>query len=182
MLRELVGALKNRSFRFLFIGIVFFFVMRGIQSAWGFTCSRFSGSSTPKRIEGVQLAMVLAFAFGVPIWTVLSRRLDKKPTLIIAMMGFSIFNLIPPMAEVLGFLAGDRQPRLVRLARGLHGARRVLRRRRLHRRRVDARRRGRRTRADHPAPPGGHLLRRALVRGKISGWVRAFCSRERRPT
>jgi Na+/melibiose symporter-like transporter len=103
VLREMIGALKNRSFRFLFIGIVVFFVMRGIQYSLGLHLYTFFWELKPKQIERVQLAMVLAFAFGIPIWTVLSRRLDKKPTLIISMLGFSIFNLIPPMAEVIDF-------------------------------------------------------------------------------
>jgi glycoside/pentoside/hexuronide:cation symporter, GPH family len=100
--RELVGALRNRSFLFLFIGIVIFFVMRGVQVSLGLHVFTFFWLLEPKRIEGVQLAMVLAFAFGVPIWTVLSRRLDKRTMLVIALMCFSIFNLIPPMAAVSG--------------------------------------------------------------------------------
>ena len=103
VLREIWGALKNRSFRFFFIGILFFFVMRGIQVSLGLHVFTFFWQLKPKQIEGVQLSMVLAFAFGIPIWTVLSRSLDKKPTLVIAMLGFSFFNLIPPMAEVSGF-------------------------------------------------------------------------------
>jgi glycoside/pentoside/hexuronide:cation symporter, GPH family len=99
---ELGGALKNASFRFLFIGIVIFFVMRGIQHTLGLHMFTYFWQLSSKQIEKVQTAMVLAFAVGVPVWAVLSRRLDKKPTLIIGIVSFSLFNLIPPMAVVLG--------------------------------------------------------------------------------
>jgi GPH family glycoside/pentoside/hexuronide:cation symporter len=81
VLSELAGALKNRSFRFLFVGIVIFFVMRGIQMTLGLHMFTYFWRLTPKQIEGVQTAMVLAFAVGVPIWAIISRFADKKPTL-----------------------------------------------------------------------------------------------------
>jgi len=102
VLGELLGALKNRSFRQLFMGILFFFVMRGVQVALQLHMFTFFWRLDAKSIERVQLAMVLGFAAGVPIWTLLSRRLEKKPMLVIALIGFSVFNLIPPMGVLLG--------------------------------------------------------------------------------
>jgi Na+/melibiose symporter-like transporter len=102
VMSELGGALKNRSFRFLFVGIVIFFVMRGIQMTLGLHMFTYFWRLTPKRIEGVQMAMVLAFAIGVPLWAIISRFADKKPTLITGMIWFSVLNLIPPLCAVLG--------------------------------------------------------------------------------
>ena len=102
VLRELVGALKNRSFRFFFIGILFFFIMRGIQATLGLHVFTYFWQLDRDGIRNVQLAMLAAFALGVPISTVVSRRFDKRTLLVFSMMGFSVFNLIPPLAALLG--------------------------------------------------------------------------------
>jgi len=100
---DVVGALKNYSFRYLFVAIVIFFLMRGVQQTLGLHMFTYFWQLAPQQIKQVQGAMVLAFALGVPIWAVLSQRLDKKPTLIIGMLWFSILNLVPPMCAVLGW-------------------------------------------------------------------------------
>ncbi len=96
---ELVGALENRSFRFLFIGLVIFLVTRGVQSVLALHVLTYFWQVDAKAI---QRTMVFAFAFGVPAWTIISRLIDKKPTLLVGILSFSIFNLIPPAGALLG--------------------------------------------------------------------------------
>jgi glycoside/pentoside/hexuronide:cation symporter, GPH family len=99
---ELAEALRNRSFRYLFFGIVIFFVTRGVQRTLGLHMLTYFWKLQQREIEGIQLAMVLGFTVGVPVWAVLSRRLDKKPTLITGIVWFSTLNLLPPVAALLG--------------------------------------------------------------------------------
>jgi glycoside/pentoside/hexuronide:cation symporter, GPH family len=102
VLDEIRGALRNRSFRYLFFGIVIFFVTRGVQRTLGLHMLTYFWRLEQREIEAIQIAMVLGFTVGIPVWAVLSRRLDKKPTLITGIVWFSGLNLLPPVAALLG--------------------------------------------------------------------------------
>jgi glycoside/pentoside/hexuronide:cation symporter, GPH family len=99
---ELREALQNASFRYLFLGIVIFFVTRGVQRTLGLHMLTYFWKLQQREIEGIQIAMVLGFTVGVPVWALLSRRLDKKPTLITGIVWFSALNLLPPVAALMG--------------------------------------------------------------------------------
>jgi len=101
--RELVGALANRSFRALFIGVVIFFVTRGVQDTLGLHMATYFWALPPKQIQGMQLAGALGFLPGVPFWTFVARRFDKKPTFLLAISIFSVLTLTPPLAYLAGF-------------------------------------------------------------------------------
>jgi len=99
---ELREALQNDSFRYLFIGIIIFFVTRGVQKALGLHMLTFFWQLDAEQVEKVQTAIVASFAVGVPFWAVASRRIDKKPTLLTGILWFSVLNTIPPLAALLG--------------------------------------------------------------------------------
>jgi Na+/melibiose symporter-like transporter len=100
--RELGEALRNRSFFFLFVGVVIFFVTRGVQQTLGLHMFTYFWKLDPAEIKRVLLAMVLAFAFGLPVWALVSGRIDKKPTLLTGIVWFSVLNLLPPAAALAG--------------------------------------------------------------------------------
>jgi Na+/melibiose symporter-like transporter len=108
--RELTDALSNRSFRALFFGVVVFFVTRGVQETLGLHMSTYFWLLNPGEIEAVQLALAIGFIPGVPFWTVVSRRLDKKPTFLLSLSLFSVFSLIPPLAFIAGYFPDRASP------------------------------------------------------------------------
>jgi GPH family glycoside/pentoside/hexuronide:cation symporter len=108
--RELAEALSNRSFRALFFGIVVFFVTRGVQETLGLHMSTYFWLLSPNEIQSVQLALAIGFIPGVPFWTLVSRRLDKKPTFLVSVSLFSVFSLIPPLAFIAGYFPDRASP------------------------------------------------------------------------
>jgi Na+/melibiose symporter-like transporter len=108
--RELGEALSNRSFRALFFGIVVFFVTRGVQETLGLHMSTYFWLLSPNEIQSVQLALAIGFIPGVPFWTVVSRRLDKKPTFLVGASLFSVFSLAPPLAFIAGYFPDRASP------------------------------------------------------------------------
>lgn len=106
MYRELAETLANRSFRALFVAVVIFFLMRGIQETLGLHMSTYFWQLSTQQIRSLQLSGALGFVPGIAFWTVAARRIDKKPTLLIGTVLFSLCVLIPPIAYLTGFFPG----------------------------------------------------------------------------
>ena len=100
--RDYVMALANRHFRVFFIGVVLFFVMRGIQETLTVHMSTYFWLLDQGQIATVSLVSLPGFLFGVPVWTLAGRRLDKRPTFLIGIVAFSLFILAPPIAKLAG--------------------------------------------------------------------------------
>jgi Na+/melibiose symporter-like transporter len=66
--------------------------------------------------------MAAAFLCGIPVWAILSRRIDKKPTILTGIAGFSTFILAPPLLALAGLwpaLGSAESGRLVLLLSAL---------------------------------------------------------------
>lgn len=107
---DYVAALTNRHFRFFFIGVVLFFVMRGIQETLTVHLSTYFWLLDQGQILTVTLASLPGFLLGVPVWTLAGKRLDKRPTFLIGITAFSLFVLAPPMAKLAGLYAAPTSP------------------------------------------------------------------------
>lgn len=105
-LRELLGdyaeALRNPSFRAFFLGIVVFFVTRGIQEVLGVHMFTFFWRLEPGEIGAVGLAALPGLVLGVPFWARASARLDKGRTFVIGISVFSAMILGPVAAKIAG--------------------------------------------------------------------------------
>jgi len=108
--REFTETLANRSFRALFIGVVVLFVTRGVQEALGLHMATYFWQLSTGQIQTMQLASALGFLPGIPFWTLVSRRLDKKPTFLISVTLFSILTLLPPLAFLTGHFPAEETP------------------------------------------------------------------------
>ena len=100
---ELRDALASPSFRSLFVGVLIFFVMRGVQVELGLHISTHFWSLSTKQIGTVALIGVSGIVIGVPFWTLASRRLDKKPTFLWGTLIFAIFAMLPILMNLIGF-------------------------------------------------------------------------------
>jgi len=106
---ELRDALASPSFRSLFVGVLVFFVMRGIQGELGLHVSTHFWELTTQQILIVGVLGVAGLVFGVPFWTVASRRLDKKPTFLWGTLVFAIFAMLPVLLKLVGFWPAKEQ-------------------------------------------------------------------------
>jgi Na+/melibiose symporter-like transporter len=86
----------------LFVGIVVFFVMRGVQFTLGLHMNTYFWQITPAQIGGVATLAVVGLVIGVPFWTRVSRGLDKKPTFLLGIVWFSLFAMAPPVLKLAG--------------------------------------------------------------------------------
>jgi len=102
LLREVREALASPSFRALFLGVVVFFVMRGVQNALGLHMGTYFWRVTSEEILQLAVGTALGVVAGLPVWTLVARRLDKKPTFLLGVAGFSAFVLLPPCLQLLG--------------------------------------------------------------------------------
>lgn len=100
--QQMGEALRGPSFRALFIGLVLFFVTRGVQGALALHMGTFFWRLSTSEILQVNIALALGFVAGLPVWTVASRRLDKKPTFLTGVIVFSTGVFLPPMLALAG--------------------------------------------------------------------------------
>lgn len=106
VLHELRDALASPSFRALFVGVLVFFVMRGVQMELGLHVSTHFWELSTQQILVVGVLGVAGLVVGVPFWTLASRRLDKKPTFLAGTLVFAIFAMLPLLLKLVGFWPG----------------------------------------------------------------------------
>lgn len=100
---DYAAVLRNPSFRAIFLGVVVFFVMRGIQEVLGVHMYTYFWQLDTKQIATISLVAFPAFLLGIPLWTGVARRRDKLPTLLTGVACFSVCVLGPPIAALAGF-------------------------------------------------------------------------------
>jgi len=100
--RELRATLESPSFRALFLGLVVFFVMRGVQGSLSLHMGTYFWRIGSDEILQLTVGSALGFVLGLPFWTLAARWLDKKPTFLLGVAGFSALVLVPPCLHMLG--------------------------------------------------------------------------------
>ncbi len=107
---DYVLALTNRHFRPFFIGVVLFFVMRGLQETLSVHMSTYFWLLDQEEIATVSLASLPGFVCGVPFWTAVGKRVDKRPAFLTGITLFTFFILAPPCAKLLGLYVAAESP------------------------------------------------------------------------
>jgi Na+/melibiose symporter-like transporter len=112
---DLVVALRNRSFRWLFAGVIIVFVMVGVQSALGLYMGNYFWELSSSEIRWWVLATPVGFMVGAPFTRLINRRFDKKPSLVIGTAWYAVFALSPPSLRLLGWFPENGDEALVPL-------------------------------------------------------------------
>ncbi len=110
---ELRGTLSNPSFRVLFVGVVLFFVTRGVAQGldvYMFTHFWRLAPDAILRVQGIGLVGVL---LGTVLWVMLAGRIDKKPAFLVGMTTYSAFTLLPPLARLWDWFPDHANPAYV---------------------------------------------------------------------
>ncbi len=113
VLRETRDALKNRSFRALFAGLVLFAVLSGVQGTLLIHMGTHFYVMTSNQIQLYVIAIIVGSACGTLFARVLNRLIDKKPTMFVAVFLGTTFTGIPPLLWVLGLLPPSTDPRMM---------------------------------------------------------------------
>jgi len=99
---ELSESLRSPSFRALFVGTLVFFVTRGVQTTLANHMWVHFWELSSNDIVTVNVLAFGGLVFGVPFWSIVSRRLDKRPTFLIGVVVFSVFVVIGPVMKLAG--------------------------------------------------------------------------------
>jgi Na+/melibiose symporter-like transporter len=97
---ELRDTLSNPSFRVLFVGVVLFFVTRGVAHGLDVYMFTHFWRLTPEAILRVQGIGLIGVLLGTVAWVMLAGRIDKKPAFLVGITTYSIFTLLPPLARL----------------------------------------------------------------------------------
>jgi GPH family glycoside/pentoside/hexuronide:cation symporter len=110
--QQLRAALRNQSFRILFLSMVLFFLMRGVQNTLALHATTFFWELAPGQIQVVTLAIVMGLLAGIPLAKPLNRRVDKKWLFIGGALWALLFHVAPVMFRLWHWLPGSGDPAL----------------------------------------------------------------------
>ncbi len=124
LVQRLLKVANNRHFRPLFLAVLLFFATRGVQLALDLHMFKYFWHLTGEKIQWIQAAQIGALALGIPMWSWLMQRYDKRLTLTIGIALFSVLQSLPVMARLAGTwpIAAEESWRALCLTYGLAGA------------------------------------------------------------
>ncbi len=108
--REMGEALSNRSFRNLFVGVLLFFIARGLADALGIYMGTFFWRLQTGHVLLLPAVGALGISIGAPFFTVVGRRSDKKKLFELGVWSFSILTLLLPTLKIVGFFPPLESP------------------------------------------------------------------------
>jgi len=113
MFAETTGALKNRSFRWLFAGALVIFVMVGVDSALSLYVLEFFWELDSQG----KLFVLLVYPVGIMLGSIISpithRFIDKRTGVIIGSIGWAVFQVGPILLRFLGWFPDNGSGSLV---------------------------------------------------------------------
>ncbi len=107
--REMTGALSSPSFRALFVGLVIFFVARGVQFALLLYMNTYFWELSTRQMGLLMIPAIFGLLSGIPIWTLLSRRIDKRTIFLTGIIIFSLFSFLPPVLRLWFWFPANEQ-------------------------------------------------------------------------
>ena len=113
VVRELSAVLRNQSFRILFISMVVFFLMRGVQNTLALHATTFFWELNPNQIQLVTLAIVVGLLTGIPLAKPLNHWVDKKWLYIGGALWALLFHVAPVMLRLWNWLPESGAPALI---------------------------------------------------------------------
>lgn len=106
-LRELGEVFRNRSFVVLFGAVVAFFVAQGAGGALALYANKYFWNLSSEAVQLVLIGATLGPILGAPLTAFLAKRLEKKTLAIANFFVFVITQGWPPLAKMVGLLAGS---------------------------------------------------------------------------
>ncbi len=101
---EVRDIFRNRSFVVLFFATLAFFVAQGMAGALAIYLNKYFWNLSTSGVQLVLVGATLGPFLGVPVFAMLSRRVEKKKLTIINFMVFVVGQMWPPLARLGGLL------------------------------------------------------------------------------
>lgn len=113
MFREIGLALQNRSFRWLFTGVLIVFMMVGVDTALNLHMNTYFWELSSRD----NIAFFAAYPIGIMVGTLFARRLnqlfDKKPSIVFGTSWWAACQIVPVVLRLLGAFPENGTPELV---------------------------------------------------------------------
>jgi Na+/melibiose symporter-like transporter len=104
---DLFEALRNQSFRALFLGTLIYFVYSGTHGALAMHLKTFFWTLDTVAIQWWQYAAIVGGVLGVPFAPLFNRWLDKKWTVIVGVLGAAVAGTGPVLLALVGLMPDD---------------------------------------------------------------------------
>ena len=101
---DLYSALRNDSFRALFVGTLIYFVYAGTQGALWMHLMTFYWQFDTKGIQWIQYAGIIGAICGVPLAPLFNRLFDKKWTVIVGVFVSMLTDNVPILFKLIGWM------------------------------------------------------------------------------
>lgn len=108
--QDLGGALRNRSFRWLFGGVLILFVMVGVDSALNLYMFNYFWELPSSLTLWLFLALPLGALAGAPLTRVLHRYINKHTTVLLGTTWFAVLELMPVLLRLVGWFPENGDP------------------------------------------------------------------------
>lgn len=113
MFREIALALSNRSFRWLFVGVLIVFMMVGVDSALNLHMNTYFWELSSRD----NIAFFAAYPVGIMVGALFARRLnvlfDKKPSIVFGTAWWALCQIVPVLLRLVGWFPENGTGELV---------------------------------------------------------------------
>ena len=113
LVHEAREAFTNRSFTWLFFGVLIVFVMSGVNNALDLYMFQYFWELTGVQMLWVQLSLMVGLMCGVFFTTTLHRYTDKKFGVILGTGSWAVVQVIPVVLRLTGYFPENGDPLLV---------------------------------------------------------------------
>ena len=112
MLGEMRQALENPSFRALFVGLLFFYIVAGTQATLGLHMSTYYWEMSSSQISSYVGVGGIGFIAALSVLRRLHVRLDKKLTFVLGASALVVLVALAPFLRETGYFPGNHDPAL----------------------------------------------------------------------
>ena len=101
LIQEAKEAFTNRSFRWLFFGVLIVFVMSGVNNALDLYMFQYFWNFTGNQMLWLQVSLMIGLMLGVFFTSTLHRYADKKFGVILGTGAWAVFQVLPVVLRLL---------------------------------------------------------------------------------
>jgi Na+/melibiose symporter-like transporter len=114
-LREILSTMKNRNYIIILVGYFFFMIASGIYDTLNVFINTYFWELVPEQIRWLGLIAAPAAMLGALLSPVLMRRFDRKPVMLAALAGTTLFAQLVVNLRLLGWFPENGDPLLLPL-------------------------------------------------------------------
>lgn len=113
LLQETSQAFTNKSFRWLFFGVLIVFIMSGVNNALDLYMYQYFWELTGSQMLWLQISIMAGLMLGVFLTSTLHRYTDKKFGVILGTGAWAVFQVLPVVLRLLDYFPANTTESLV---------------------------------------------------------------------